>query len=66
MGAFRTDWDTAANLRYDVWTTTNGGEVVPGVLSPFSATFYNELDSRTMTALMKPYASGHRVKVPVD
>ncbi len=63
MGAFRTDWDTAANLRYDVWTTTNGGEVVPGVLSPFTATFYNELDSRTMTALMKPYASGHRVKV---
>ena len=63
MGAFRTDWDTAANPRYDVWTTTNGGEVVPGVMSPFTATFYNELDSRTMSALMKPYASGHRVKV---
>lgn len=63
MGAFRTDWDTAANLRYDVWTTTNGGEVIPGVLSPFTATFYNELDHRSMSALMKPYATGHRVKI---
>ncbi len=63
MGAFRTDWDTAANLRYDVWTTTNGGEIVPGVLSPFTASFYNELDYRSLTALMKPYATGHRVKV---
>jgi len=63
MGAFRTDWDTATNLRYDVWTTTNGGEVIPGVVSPFTATFYNEVDHRSMTALMKPYATGHRVKV---
>jgi len=63
MGAFRTDWDTAANLRYDVWTTTNGGEIIPGVLSPFTASFYNDLDYRSMTALMKPYATGHRVKI---
>ncbi len=63
MGAFRTDWDTAANLRYDVWTTTNDGEVIPGVLSPFTATLYNELDYRSMAALMKPYATAHRVKV---
>ncbi|MCY7300202.1 MAG: hypothetical protein LH616_13450, partial [Ilumatobacteraceae bacterium] len=63
MGAFRTDWDTAANPRYDVWTTTNGGEIIPGVLSPFTASFYNDLDYRSMTALMKPYATGHRVKI---
>ncbi len=63
MGAFRTEWDTEANPRYDVWTTTNGGEVIPGVLSPFTATFYNELDSRSLTDLMKPYATGTRVKV---
>lgn len=63
MGAFRTDWDTAANPLYDVWTTTNGGEVIPGVLSPFAATYYNELDARSLTALMKPYASGKRVKI---
>ncbi len=63
MGAFRTDWDTAANPLYDVWTTTNGGEVIPGVLSPFAATYYNELDARSLTALMKPYASGKRIKI---
>ena len=33
------------------------------MLSPFTATFYNEVDYRSMTALMKPYATGHRVKV---
>ena len=63
MGAFRTDWDTAANSRYDVWTTTNGGEILPGVLSPFTATFYNEVDWRSISTLMKPYPTAHRVKV---
>ena len=63
MATFRTDWDTAANPRYDVWTTTNGGEILPGVLSPFTATMYNELDSRSLTSLLKPYATGKRVKV---
>ncbi len=63
MGAFRTEWDTEANPRYDVWTTTNGGEVIPGVLSPFAATFYNELDHRSLKELMRAYASGKRVKV---
>ncbi|MDP2289762.1 MAG: PEP-utilizing enzyme [Actinomycetota bacterium] len=63
MGAFRTDWDTAANPRYDVWTTTNGGEVIPGVLSPFTATMYNQFDARGLRDLMKPYPSGNLVKV---
>lgn len=63
MGAFRTDWDTAANPRYDVWTTTNGGEVIPGVLSPFTATMYNQLDARGLRDLMKVYPSGSSVKV---
>lgn len=63
MGAFRTDWDTAANPRYDVWTTTNGGEVIPGVLSPFTATMYNQFDSRGLRDLMKAYPSGNLVKV---
>jgi len=63
MGAFRTEWDTEANPRYDVWTTTNGGEILPGVLTPFTATMYNVLDSRSLTDLMKPYATGKRVKV---
>lgn len=63
MGAFRTDWDTAANPRYDVWTTTNGGEVIPGVLSPFTATMYNQFDARGLRDLMKVYPSGSSVKV---
>jgi pyruvate,water dikinase len=63
MGAFRTDWDTAANPRYDVWTTTNGGEVIPGVLSPFTATMYNQFDARSLRDLMKAYPSGNLVKV---
>ena len=63
MGAFRTDWDTAANPRYDVWTTTNGGEVIPGVLSPFTATMYNQFDSRGLRDLMKAYPSGNLVKI---
>lgn len=63
MGAFRTDWDTAANPRYDVWTTTNGGEVIPGVLSPFTATMYNQFDARGLRDLMKVYPSGNLVKV---
>ncbi len=63
MGAFRTDWDTAANPRYDVWTTTNGGEVIPGVLSPFTATMYNHFDARSLRDLMKAYPSGNLVKV---
>lgn len=63
MGAFRTDWDTAANPRYDVWTTTNGGEVIPGVLSPFTATMYNQFDARGLRDLMKAYPSGNLVKV---
>ena len=61
MGAFRTEWDTEANPRYDVWTTTNGGEILPGVLTPFAATLYNAMDHRSLTALMKTYPTGKRV-----
>ena len=63
MGAFRTDWDTAANPKYDVWTTTNGGEVVPGVLSPFTATMYTQFDARSLRDLMKMYPSGDLVTI---
>jgi rifampicin phosphotransferase len=63
MAAFRTDWDTEPNPVYDVWTITNGGEILPGVLSPFVATLYNDIDARGLRALMSPYPAGHRVKV---
>ena len=63
MGAFSTEWDTTPNPTYDVWTTTNGGEILPGVLTPFTATLYNWLDHRSLKALMAAYPTGRRVKV---
>ncbi len=62
MGAFRTEWDTEANPRYDVWTTTNGGEVIPGILTPFIATYYSDMEHRSLTTLMGAYPSGRRIK----
>jgi pyruvate,water dikinase len=64
MGAaFRTEWDTDPNPVYDVWTVTNGGEILPGVLTPFIATMYNEIDAKGLKALMGEYPTGKRVKV---
>ena len=64
MGApFRTDWDTDPNPRYDVWTVTNGGEILPGVISPFIATMYNTVDAKGLKALMGVYPTGKRVKL---
>ncbi len=64
MGAaFRTEWDTSPNPRYDVWTVTNGGEILPGVLTPFIATLYNEIDARGLKDLMATYPTGKRVSL---
>ena len=64
MGArFHTEWDTAPNPRYDVWTVTNGGEILPGVLTPFIATLYNEIDAKGLKDLMGTYATGKRVTI---
>jgi hypothetical protein len=63
MGAFRTEWDTDPNPAYDVWTVTNGGEILPGVLSPFTATMYSALEARAMKHLMGMYPTGKRLKV---
>lgn len=63
MGAFRTEWDTEPNPVYDVWTVTNGGEILPGVLSPFVATLYNDIDARGLRELMATYPTGKRVKI---
>jgi pyruvate,water dikinase len=63
MGTFRTEWDTAPNPAYDVWTTTNGGEVIPGVVSPFTATMFMADEARGMKTLMGAYPTGKRIKV---
>ncbi len=58
---FRTEWDTEPNPSYDIWTITNGGEVVPGVLKPLVATTFNRQDSTSLAALMAAYPTGHLV-----
>ncbi len=63
MPAFRTDWDTEPNPTYDVWTVTNGGEVVPGILSPFMATTFNRADAVGLKDLMAAYPTGKFVKI---
>lgn len=61
--AFRTEWDTDPNPSYDIWTITNGSEIVPGVLTPFTATTFNELDVKGLKKLMATYPGGSRVKL---
>lgn len=63
MGTFSTEWDTAPNPAYDVWTTTNGGEVIPGIVSPFTATMFMADEARGMKTLMGAYPTGKRIKV---
>ncbi len=60
---FRTDWDTSPNPTYDIWTTTNGGEVVPGVLKPLLATSFNRSDADSLRLLMAEYPTGDEVPV---
>ena len=63
MPGFRTEWDTAPNPTYDVWTVTNGGEVVPGILSPFMTTSFNRMDEKTMRMLIGAYPTGKYIKI---
>ena len=63
MRAFTTEWDTLPNPVYDVWTVTNGGEILPGVLSPFMATMFVESEARAIRSLMGVYPTGKRLKV---
>jgi pyruvate,water dikinase len=61
VGGFRTEWDTAPNERYDIWTVTNGGEILPGIVSPLTATMFNRYDHWGLQRLMKAYPSGDEV-----
>lgn len=56
---FVTDWDTAPNPTYDIWTSVNGSEVVPGVLSPLVASTFNRYDYIGLRRLMATYPGGH-------
>ncbi len=61
--SFRTEWDTAPNPIYDIWTITNGGEVVPGILTPLMASSFNQFDAASLRELMGAYPTGHHVPV---
>jgi rifampicin phosphotransferase len=61
LARFRTEWDTTPNPTYDIWTITNGGEVVPGVMKPFIGSSFIATDTRSLTLLMGAYPTGDRV-----
>jgi len=56
---FVTDWDTEPNPTYDIWTSVNGSEIIPGVLSPLVASTYNRYDYLGLRRLMATYPGGH-------
>jgi pyruvate,water dikinase len=56
---FVTEWDTAPNPTYDIWTSVNGSEIIPGVLSPLVASTFNRNDYRGLRRLMATYPGGH-------
>jgi rifampicin phosphotransferase len=60
---FATEWDTAPNPVYDVWTSVNGSEIVPGIISPLIATTFNRFDHLGLRRLMATYPSGDDVKL---
>jgi rifampicin phosphotransferase len=60
---FRTEWDSAPNPTYDIWTITNGGEVVPGVVKPLIATSFNAQDYRSLQLMMGAYPTGTHVSL---
>ena len=57
---FVTEWDTEPNPNYDIWTSVNGSEVVPGVLSPLMATTLNHYDYLGLRRLMATYPNGDK------
>jgi pyruvate,water dikinase len=57
---FVTDWDTKPHPTYDIWTSVNGSEVVPGVLCPLVATTFNRFDYIGLRRLMATYPNGDK------
>jgi pyruvate,water dikinase len=60
---FRTEWDTEPNPTYDIWTSVNGSEIVPGVLSPLTATTFNHYDYMGLRRLMATYPNGQKAQL---
>src|SRR5205823_6193783 len=60
---FATEWDTEANPTYDIWTSVNGSEIIPGVISPLIASTFNRYDYIGLRRLMATYAGGDTVEL---
>jgi hypothetical protein len=58
--SFTTEWDTEPNPTYDIWTSVNGSEIIPGVLSPLIATTFNHYDYLGLRRLMATYPNGDK------
>src|SRR6476660_2811710 len=57
---FTTEWDTQPNPTYDIWTSVNGSEIIPGILSPLIASTFNRYDYIGLRRLMATYAGGDK------
>jgi pyruvate,water dikinase len=60
---FVTEWDTAPNPTYDIWTSVNGSEIVPGVVCPLVATTFNHFDYIGLQRLMATYPNGDKAEL---
>jgi len=60
---FVTEWDTDPNPTYDIWTSVNGSEIVPGVLCPLVATTFNHFDYIGLQRLMATYPNGDKARL---
>jgi pyruvate,water dikinase len=45
------EWDALPNPQFNFWTIGNVSEVVPGVVRPFTATFYHQIEHRATRAV---------------
>jgi rifampicin phosphotransferase len=60
---FVTEWDTTPNPTYDIWTSVNGSEIVPGVLCPLVASTFNRFDYIGLQRLMATYPNGDKAQL---
>ncbi|MGD9893640.1 MAG: PEP-utilizing enzyme [Dehalococcoidia bacterium] len=45
------EWDALPNPQFNFWTIGNVSEVVPGIVRPFTATFYHQVEHRSTKAV---------------
>lgn len=64
MSPTRTEWDTGTNPHHDLWTTSNAGEILPGVVRPLTAQLLHRTDAPATRAVLDSYPAGHRIEVP--